>query len=222
MRATNEPMRPEQRLWWRTALELKLGKCSGDAFQGFFSTVRAKCVSLRVLILLVALLPIATCYPPPVEPPRLSLDLHWPTPNTLPYGRRMIVYADGFFDQEMVRVTKQLDGTPSFDEDIRAVPASRGGTIVDESANRTCEGKTKTWTVFATGITSGWQTPKMQVCDCPAIDALPSPDETVKSNRGFFYDKDDKCNPPLPPPPPPPSPSTGLPQVLGSDGDRYR
>ena len=29
----------EQRYWWRIALELKLRKCSGDAFQDFFSTV---------------------------------------------------------------------------------------------------------------------------------------------------------------------------------------
>jgi hypothetical protein len=28
---------PEQRYWWRIALELKLRKCSRDAFQDFFS-----------------------------------------------------------------------------------------------------------------------------------------------------------------------------------------
>ncbi|MHB8270945.1 ABC-three component system protein [Bradyrhizobium sp.] len=31
----------EQRYWWRIALELKLRKCSGDAFQDFFSTIMA-------------------------------------------------------------------------------------------------------------------------------------------------------------------------------------
>lgn len=30
---------PEQHYWWRIALELKLRKCSGDAFQDFFSTI---------------------------------------------------------------------------------------------------------------------------------------------------------------------------------------
>jgi hypothetical protein len=30
-------MTSEQRYWWRIALELKLRKCSGDAFQDFFS-----------------------------------------------------------------------------------------------------------------------------------------------------------------------------------------
>jgi hypothetical protein len=35
-------MTPEQRYWWRVALELKLRKSSGDAFQDFFSTVMAK------------------------------------------------------------------------------------------------------------------------------------------------------------------------------------
>ena len=35
-------MTPEQRYWWRIALELKLRKSSGDAFQDFFSTVMAK------------------------------------------------------------------------------------------------------------------------------------------------------------------------------------
>ena len=35
-------MIPEQRYWWRIALELKLRKSSGDAFQDFFSTVMAK------------------------------------------------------------------------------------------------------------------------------------------------------------------------------------
>jgi hypothetical protein len=34
--------RPEQRYWWRVSLELKLRKCSGDAFQDFFSTVWGK------------------------------------------------------------------------------------------------------------------------------------------------------------------------------------
>jgi hypothetical protein len=29
-------MTPEQRYWWRIALELKLRKSSGDAFQDFF------------------------------------------------------------------------------------------------------------------------------------------------------------------------------------------
>ena len=33
---------PEQRYWWRIALELKLRKCSGDAFQEFFSAVMQK------------------------------------------------------------------------------------------------------------------------------------------------------------------------------------
>ncbi len=32
-------MTPEQQYWWRIALELKLRKCSGDAFQDFFSSV---------------------------------------------------------------------------------------------------------------------------------------------------------------------------------------
>jgi hypothetical protein len=32
-------MTPEQRYWWRVALELKLRKSSGDAFQDFFSTM---------------------------------------------------------------------------------------------------------------------------------------------------------------------------------------
>jgi ABC-3C protein len=35
-------MTPEQRHWWRIALELKLRKSSGDAFQDFFSTVMTK------------------------------------------------------------------------------------------------------------------------------------------------------------------------------------
>jgi hypothetical protein len=35
-------MTPEQRYWWRIALELKLRKSSGDAFQDFFSNVMAK------------------------------------------------------------------------------------------------------------------------------------------------------------------------------------
>jgi hypothetical protein len=35
-------MTSEQRYWWRTALELKLRKHPGDAFQDFFSTVMAK------------------------------------------------------------------------------------------------------------------------------------------------------------------------------------
>jgi hypothetical protein len=35
-------MTSEQRYWWRIALELKLRKSSGDAFQDFFSTVMAK------------------------------------------------------------------------------------------------------------------------------------------------------------------------------------
>jgi hypothetical protein len=35
-------MTPEQRYWWRIALELKMRKSSGDAFQDFFSTVMAK------------------------------------------------------------------------------------------------------------------------------------------------------------------------------------
>ena len=35
-------MTPQQRYWWRVALELKLRKCSGDAFQEFFSTVMLK------------------------------------------------------------------------------------------------------------------------------------------------------------------------------------
>ena len=35
-------MTPEQRYWWRIALELKLRKSSGDAFQDFFSIVMAK------------------------------------------------------------------------------------------------------------------------------------------------------------------------------------
>jgi hypothetical protein len=33
------PMTPEQRNWWRIALELKLRKSSGDAFQEFFSVL---------------------------------------------------------------------------------------------------------------------------------------------------------------------------------------
>ena len=33
---------PEQRFWWRVALELKLRKCNGDAFQDFFSTVMSR------------------------------------------------------------------------------------------------------------------------------------------------------------------------------------
>jgi hypothetical protein len=32
----------EQRYWWTIALELKLRKCSGDAFQDFFSTIMGK------------------------------------------------------------------------------------------------------------------------------------------------------------------------------------
>lgn len=32
----------EQRYWWRIALELRLRKCNGDAFQDFFSTVMAQ------------------------------------------------------------------------------------------------------------------------------------------------------------------------------------
>jgi hypothetical protein len=32
----------EQHYWWRIALELKLRKCSGDAFQDFFSTLMSK------------------------------------------------------------------------------------------------------------------------------------------------------------------------------------
>jgi len=32
----------DQRYWWRIALELKLRKCSGDAFQEFFSTMMGK------------------------------------------------------------------------------------------------------------------------------------------------------------------------------------
>ena len=35
-------MTPEQRYWWRIALELKLRKCSGDAFQDFFSNLMEK------------------------------------------------------------------------------------------------------------------------------------------------------------------------------------
>jgi hypothetical protein len=34
-------MSAEQRYWWRVALELKLRKSSGDAFQDFFSAVIA-------------------------------------------------------------------------------------------------------------------------------------------------------------------------------------
>lgn len=34
-------MSPEQRYWWRVALELKLRKSSGDAFQDFFSSMMA-------------------------------------------------------------------------------------------------------------------------------------------------------------------------------------
>lgn len=36
-------MTPEQRNWWRIALELKLRKCHGDAFQEFFSVLMAEC-----------------------------------------------------------------------------------------------------------------------------------------------------------------------------------
>ena len=36
-------MTAEQRSWWRIALELKLRKCSGTAFQDFFADVMAKC-----------------------------------------------------------------------------------------------------------------------------------------------------------------------------------
>jgi hypothetical protein len=36
-----EGMTPEQRYWWRIALELKLRKSSGDAFQDFFSSMMA-------------------------------------------------------------------------------------------------------------------------------------------------------------------------------------
>lgn len=32
----------KQRYWWRIALELRLRKCNGDAFQDFFSTVMAQ------------------------------------------------------------------------------------------------------------------------------------------------------------------------------------
>lgn len=32
-------MTPQQRHWWKIALELKLRRCSGDAFQDFFSNV---------------------------------------------------------------------------------------------------------------------------------------------------------------------------------------
>ncbi|KFA88870.1 ABC-three component system protein [Archangium violaceum] len=35
-------MTSEQRYWWRIALELKLRKCSGDAFQDFFSVMMGK------------------------------------------------------------------------------------------------------------------------------------------------------------------------------------
>lgn len=35
-------MTADQRYWWRIALELKLRKCSGDAFQDFFSAVMDK------------------------------------------------------------------------------------------------------------------------------------------------------------------------------------
>jgi len=35
-------MTPEQRYWWRIALELKLRKSNGDAFQDFFSLVMSK------------------------------------------------------------------------------------------------------------------------------------------------------------------------------------
>ena len=35
-------MTPVQRYWWRIALELKLRKCNGDAFQDFFSSVMGK------------------------------------------------------------------------------------------------------------------------------------------------------------------------------------
>src|ERR1700688_4126315 len=37
-----QPMTSEQRLWWKIALELKLRKCSGDAFQDFFSVTMAE------------------------------------------------------------------------------------------------------------------------------------------------------------------------------------
>lgn len=32
----------KQRYWWRIALELRLRKCNGNAFQNFFSTVMAQ------------------------------------------------------------------------------------------------------------------------------------------------------------------------------------
>ncbi len=35
-------MTSEQRSWWKIALELKLRKCSGDAFQDFFSVTMAE------------------------------------------------------------------------------------------------------------------------------------------------------------------------------------
>ncbi len=35
-------MTPEQRYWWRIALELKLRKCNGEAFQDFFSVMMGK------------------------------------------------------------------------------------------------------------------------------------------------------------------------------------
>jgi hypothetical protein len=35
-------MTSEQRSWWKIALELKLRKCSGDAFQDFFSVMMAE------------------------------------------------------------------------------------------------------------------------------------------------------------------------------------
>ncbi|OGU20470.1 MAG: hypothetical protein A2580_15380 [Hydrogenophilales bacterium RIFOXYD1_FULL_62_11] len=37
-----ESISVEQRYWWRIALELRLRKCNGDAFQEFFSTVMAQ------------------------------------------------------------------------------------------------------------------------------------------------------------------------------------
>jgi hypothetical protein len=38
---SGDTMTPEQRFWWKVALELKMRKSSGDAFQDFFSTVMA-------------------------------------------------------------------------------------------------------------------------------------------------------------------------------------
>lgn len=35
-------MTPDKRYWWKIALELKLRKCSGDAFQDFFSALMTK------------------------------------------------------------------------------------------------------------------------------------------------------------------------------------